>query len=113
MTSAVHTDELGDLSEIQFDDEGIRLVLHGLAREVYDAAPFHGVPDVPIEEKLCLVLGALGGDFDGLIEVGVVPTGNATDLWSLRVGFSNEGYRRLARTAKDRMAGSIDGNRDV
>lgn len=96
------------VSDLEINDEAMGLIVFGLARECHEFALSRGIASHSVEDQLPLVFSVLGSNMSDLLDVRDVVTGDATCLAALNIGFSDEGYRRLADTAKDRMAGAVD-----
>jgi len=93
-----------DVRSLKIDDESVRLIVFSLASELQDFLFRNGVSEVPIVSQLEFVMSVLGSDSRRLLDITDVPTTNASDIASIRVRFSNEGYRFLANAAKDAAA---------
>lgn len=96
------------VSELEINDEAMRLVVFGLARECHEFALARGIPSHSVEDQLPLVLGVLDGRAGNLLDCSPVAASGASDIAGIRIGFSPVAYRRLAEAAKDRVAGAID-----
>ena len=101
-----------EILELKVDDEGVREIVLGLARECHDFAATRDVTHLSVEEYLPFVFGELDGKLGDLFDVSDVPAVDTPDIATISIRFSDEGYRRLAEAAKDRVARSIDGDRD-
>lgn len=101
------------VSELPFDDEAMNLIVFGLAREVHEFALGRNIPSHSIESQLPLVLGELDDKLGDLLDIRDIPAGDTSCLAGLRIGFSDEGYRRIANAAKDRVADTVDGDGNV
>ena len=102
-----------DVSQLKFNDESVRLIMGSLALECHHFAASRGVSHQAVDHELNLDLGVLDSQLGDLFHVVHVPAVDASCLASIRIAFSNEGYRRLADAAKDRMALAFNGERNV
>lgn len=102
-----------DISEIQFNDESMLLIVFGIALECHDFALSRGISSHSVEDQLPLVFSVLDGHLSCLLNISDIATVGTTSVAGLTICFSNEGYRFLTDTAKNRVADSIDGDRDV
>lgn len=103
----------GKISQLQIDDEAMRRIVFGLARECYDFALARDIPSLSIEDQLPLVAGILDSYPRRLVDIRSVPATGATSFAALTIRFSDEGYRFLAQAAKDRMLDIVDGDRNA
>ena len=102
-----------DVSQLKFNDESVRLIVGSLALECHHFAASCGISHQTVDHELSLDLGVLDGQIGDLFHIINVPAVDASCLASIRIAFSNEGYRRLADAAKDRVALTLNGERNV
>lgn len=102
-----------DVSELQVNDEAVRLVVFSLALEAHHFALTRGLLSQSVEHQLPLVLGIIDSHLSDLLNVVSVPAVRASDIAAVRVGFSQEGYRLAAEAAKNGVDDTIDGDGDV
>ena len=96
-----------DISQLQIDDESMRFIVFGLARETHDFALSCGIPSKSIDDHLPLVFCILNSQASDLLNVCYVPASNASDIAGIRITFSDEGYALVVNTAKDRVANVV------
>jgi hypothetical protein len=101
------------VSELQIDDESMRLIVRSLSLEAHDFTLGSGIAGHSVDDQLPLVFGVIDSHLSNLLDAGDIATPDATSLAVVRIGFSDEGYGLLARAAKDRVADSVHGNRNV
>lgn len=94
------------------DDEAMSLIVLSLATERHELALARGILSRLVEHQLPLVFGILNGNPGDLLDVVPVPASGASCIAAVHIRFSQEGYRRLAEAAKDRVAGTVDRNVD-
>jgi hypothetical protein len=102
-----------DVTALPLNDESVRLIVHSLALECHEFALSCGILSRSVESQLKLVGRAFSDYGNDLLQVRHVPTTDASCVASIVIGFSNEGYRRVARAAKNRVAHSVDGDADA
>lgn len=90
------------------DDKAMALIVLRLATEVHDFALSSGVASHSVKDQLSLVFGVLNSHLADFVSVTPVVAVDASDFAAIRVGFSPEGYRRIAIAAKDRVADAVD-----
>lgn len=97
-----------DVSKLHIDDESMGLIVRSLALECHDFALLSGIPSHSVEDQLPLVFSVINSHGGDLLNISDVPAAKASDIAAIRVSFSNKGYLRLARAAKNRVAGAVN-----
>jgi hypothetical protein len=96
------------VSNLKFNDESMNLIVLGLARECHDFATSRGITSHSVEHQLPLVFSILNCQSGDLLNVFDTSARLTTSIAAVSVSFSDEGYRRIAETAKNRMINSIN-----
>lgn len=102
-----------DVSQLELNDESVGFIVRGLAGEVHDFALARDIPSHSVDLQLPLIFGILSSNSSDLLNVSDVAAVNATDVAGIRISFSDEGYRLLAKSAQDRAACPVDVDRGV
>lgn len=101
------------VSELEFNDESVDLIVRSLALEAHHFALSRGVLETSVEDQLQLVFGILDGQIGNLLDVVDVPAVNASCIGSIVLRFSDEVYLGLTLAAQNAVAHSFDGDADV
>ena len=95
------------VADLDFNDESVSLLMERLARELDEFVALESVLHADVEEPLGFVLDIPEGNIRDPLDVRKV-VASGTPGFALHIGFSPEGYRRLAEAAKNCMRPAID-----
>lgn len=101
------------VSELEFNDESVGLIVRSLALEAHHFALSRGVLETSVEDQLQLVFRILDGQIGDLLDVFDVPAVNASCIGSIALRFSDEAYLGLTLAAQNAVVHSFDGDANV
>jgi hypothetical protein len=102
-----------NVADLEFNGKSVDLIIHSLALECHEAALASGIFSESIVSQLRFVMCEFEGDTSDLLDFSSVITGKAPCIATISVRFSNEGYLRIARAAKDRATRALDVDADI